>query len=211
MLFVPWILIGCALASMWVWRYASISLLAEQPVPDKMLMAYQLPGSLDSFGLGMLGAALYVHRERLRLHRISPARLSAIAVCSLAVMVSAIFWMHIHHMDYWEHSLIFYTWTTIFSMAVVALLLAGMGGCRLAGILFANRFMVFFGVVSYSVYLWHFPVMEWLMHSSLITGLEGYRLPRLLGLASILTLLAASFSYVLVERPFMRLRRTASP
>lgn len=96
MLFVPWILIGCALASMWVWRYASISLLAEQPVPDKMLMAYQLPGSLDSFGLGMLGAALYVHRERLRLHRISPARLSAIAVCSLTVMVSAIFWMRIH-------------------------------------------------------------------------------------------------------------------
>jgi peptidoglycan/LPS O-acetylase OafA/YrhL len=73
--------------------------------------------------------------------------------------------------------------------------------------LFANRVMVFVGVVSYSVYLWHYPVMEWLMRSAFISGFDGYRLPRLLGAAVVLTFLAAALSYAFIERPLMRLRR----
>lgn len=202
-----WLLLGLGLISMWLWRYVSISLLAGQPTPSKMLMAYQLPGSMDSFGLGMLGSVIYVNRVRLGLDRLSSVALSATVLGAIVVIICALYWMHYRHMDYWEHSVLFYAWTPLFCLAVVVLLFAGVSGCRIVNALFANRFMVFLGVISYSVYLWHYPILEWLMRSTLLVGFDGYRLPLLLGTAFVLTLFAASLSYVLIERPFMQLRR----
>ena len=202
-----WLLLAVVLMSMLLWRGVTVSLLAEEAVPARLLLGYQLPGSLDSFGLGMLGAALYVNRARLGLADLSPARLSVIAVGALVLVIGALYWMHHRYLDYWQHSLIFYAWTPLFGTAIAALLFAGVSGCRVANGLFANRVMVFVGVVSYSVYLWHYPVMEWLMRSAFITGFDGYRLPRLLGAAVVLTFLAAALSYAFIERPLMRLRR----
>jgi peptidoglycan/LPS O-acetylase OafA/YrhL len=63
------------------------------------------------------------------------------------------------------------------------------------------RPLVAIGVVSYSLYLWHFPIVRSLGdHTDL--GLRG-----LLPLALVVCLAVAFISYALVERPALRLRR----
>lgn len=68
----------------------------------------------------------------------------------------------------------------------------------LAGVL-SWRPLVLIGRISYGLYLWHFPLFLWLNQASV--GLGGWEL-LLLRLLS--TLVVASFSYLIVERPFRR-------
>lgn len=60
------------------------------------------------------------------------------------------------------------------------------------------------GVVSYSLYMWHVPLVAELVR---VPGLSGRFLP-LLGVALPVTLAVATASYLVVERPALRLRRT---
>lgn len=62
--------------------------------------------------------------------------------------------------------------------------------------LLGSRALVGIGLLSYSLYLWHWPV---LMAFGLTLGLEG---PLTLGAALLLVLAAAGMSYRLVEQPF---------
>ncbi len=52
------------------------------------------------------------------------------------------------------------------------------------------------GIISYGLYLWHFPLFLWLDHGR--TGLTGWSL---FGLRTAVCLVVATASYVLVERP----------
>jgi peptidoglycan/LPS O-acetylase OafA/YrhL len=62
-------------------------------------------------------------------------------------------------------------------------------------------------VVSYSLYLWHHPVLEWLHWLPAFQALSAYKLPVLIALGLPTALLVAALSYALVERPFINLRR----
>jgi peptidoglycan/LPS O-acetylase OafA/YrhL len=61
------------------------------------------------------------------------------------------------------------------------------------------------GMISYGVYLWHFPIFLWLDQAS--TGFAG---PTLLGLRIATTLVVAFLSYVVIEQPIRKrhLRRS---
>jgi peptidoglycan/LPS O-acetylase OafA/YrhL len=96
-------------------------------------------------------------------------------------------------------------------LSIAALLLAGLGGSGLVKILFGNRLMVSLGLCSYSIYLWHFPLLNAIAATESYQSLPGYRLPSLLAVAIPLLSLVALLSYAVVERPFMRLRRMPRP
>ena len=61
--------------------------------------------------------------------------------------------------------------------------------------------VVYLGKLSYSLYLWHVPILVWLGAAS-----GGFELIDVLAVA--LALVAAMASYHLVERPFLRLKRS---
>jgi peptidoglycan/LPS O-acetylase OafA/YrhL len=63
------------------------------------------------------------------------------------------------------------------------------------------------GVASYSLYIWHLPIVLRLGRAN---GLEGH-LARSLAIELPLLIALAAVSYLLVERPFLRLRRRWSP
>ncbi len=63
--------------------------------------------------------------------------------------------------------------------------------------------LVFLGRISYSLYLWHYPIFVWL-------GADAAGASPIDALAVSLAVAAACGSYYLVERPFLRLKR-ASP
>ena len=133
------------------------------------------------------------------------------ALLGMTLVVVAIYWMHAGYREYWSDSLIFFTWTPLFGLAVVSIILPAMLGCRLVQVLFGNRYLVFAGVISYSIYLWHAIVLSWVLETGVCGDAEGYCLPRLLGMVVPVVLAIASLSYVFVERPFMHWRRRRGP
>ncbi|MGH1548330.1 acyltransferase family protein [Leifsonia poae] len=65
--------------------------------------------------------------------------------------------------------------------------------------LFSVRPVVYIGLISYAIYLWHYPILQALHHSGF--GLRGSAV-----VAVPLTLAAAVASQYLVERPFNKLK-----
>ena len=75
--------------------------------------------------------------------------------------------------------------------------------------IFGNRVSVGLGLISYSIYLFHVPVMEmFILHRQELGPLATlpYGLPLVLGVALPLVLVASVISYKLIEQPFLRHR-----
>lgn len=73
--------------------------------------------------------------------------------------------------------------------------------------LFALAPLRFIGIISYSLYVWHYPILSFL--SSTILAVSPISYLRFIALAAVLVLPLCSGSYYLIERPFIRLRRAA--
>ena len=90
----------------------------------------------------------------------------------------------------------------LFSLASAALILALVVGANSHGLAHRTlrlRPLVWLGVISYGVYLWHWPLTIWLRPETV--GVDG---PLLFALRLGATLLIASASFYLVERPIRR-------
>lgn len=68
------------------------------------------------------------------------------------------------------------------------------------------RPLVYLGMISYALYLWHLPVYKLLYHQ-----LEGWRWGLVAAIAIGISVALASLSYRFVERPFLGHRRAAAP
>jgi len=60
--------------------------------------------------------------------------------------------------------------------------------------------MLWLGTISYSIYLWHYPILQWVKAplDGMNAGLAGYLLA-----AVPLTIAVSALSYYAVERPFL--------
>lgn len=79
---------------------------------------------------------------------------------------------------------------------------AGAGGTTLVGRMLSLPFFTFFGAISYSLYLWHWPLLAFGRHAMQgeLTLLESAPL-------ILLAIAAATLSWVFVEQPFLRQTR----
>ena len=100
----------------------------------------------------------------------------------------------------------------VYSVLAVAfgLLVAGAArGGRLARVLFANPPLRFAGVISYSLYLWHYPVLEWLRQAKWIGVDAGFGVS--LAITLVVSVGIATLSWRLLERPFHTPPRKPEP
>jgi peptidoglycan/LPS O-acetylase OafA/YrhL len=196
-----WWLPLATLTAMWLWRHFMVVWLADLSIQERVIASYQLPGSLDTFGLGMLAALFYTHRARLPVWLTKPWTIELLAALGLIALILAVYWLFGARGKYWADNPIFYGWTPALAFGTSLLIHSGVQGGRLVALLFGNRFMVFAGTVSYSLYLWHHPIVEWLHWLPVVRDLPTYKLPALIALALPCTLLVSALSYAWIERP----------
>lgn len=204
-----WLLLAGSLLSMYFWRYGVVLNMMDASIAQRVVAAYQLPGSMDAFGLGMLTAYLYVNRASLPGWLVPRLKLGRLGLLGLILVLVAVYWLPGKRNEYWTDNPIFYLWTPALVLGVSAIIFAGVGGARLINALFSNRFMIYAGLVSYSYYLWHFPVLRWISATEWFQALDDMRFSILLGVSTPLIFVISALSYVLVEVPGMRFRRKA--
>ncbi len=169
------------------------------------LAASQLPGSLTEFLLGA-SAALLVQFTSLN-DRPRPAAWKLDLLFVLGLLIPAVWLWEVvlsAGAEYWLGH-----WGMIVAPLALGLPLtmAVLGlywGSPVGTFLLANRVVYFLGLISYSLYLWHFVVMQqvqYLVGDSYAKLSHWVTFP----LAVVAVIAVASASYYLVERPFYRL------
>ena len=115
--------------------------------------------------------------------------------------------IHFLYGFYWNGHPLLFLKNTLIGISIASILIAILMGSGLANRLFGNRVMMHCGIISYSLYLWHFPVVLLLSKWSFMIDYPGYKLPLMIAFATPLTWLLAYSSYRWIERPFLQ-RRT---
>ena len=192
------LLMMASMLSMVSWRWYIVGVL--EPTSQVPVWAYQLPGSMDTFGLGMLGAVLHVQYSEQR-ERITQYQnwLKGLLCLTPFVFIFLGIWMAEQYETYWTVSSIFFLWTPIFGSAILILILNCAQNQWLMNKLLANKIVFYLGTVSYGIYLWHAPIGRWLLDSPLIASMEGYQFPRMALLMFCGSFVLASISWYLVE------------
>jgi peptidoglycan/LPS O-acetylase OafA/YrhL len=208
---LPLLLAGIAASVAWrAWAAAHFGPLGDD---HAFLAAAQLPGSLPEFLLGASAALAAQHVAAGDLRR-PPAWLLDLVFAAGLVLPAVWLWQVVlaAGADYWQGHWSMLIAPLALGLPLSAAVLSLYWGARIGTWLLANRAVYFLGLVSYSLYLWHFVVMQQLQQ---VIG-DGYgQLPHWITfpLATAAVLLAATASYYLVERPFYRLKpwRQAKP
>jgi peptidoglycan/LPS O-acetylase OafA/YrhL len=201
---IPVLLGGIVLSILY--RSWAASHFGEQGSDQVFLAASQLPGSLTEF---LLGASAALVAQWVSLHqRPRPGAWQLDLMFVLGLVIPAIWLWHVvlgAGASYWAGHWGMLTAPTALGLPLAIAVLGLYWGSRLGARLLANRAVYFLGLISYSLYLWHFVVMQQLQ---LLIGDAYQDLPHWVTfpLNAAVAVAVASLSYYLVERPFYRLR-----
>jgi len=165
----------------------------------------QLPARLDQFVAGICAAWICAARPLSR-------RSAAACLWGGILAIATLVWVAAARGDFIANTDVPYLFVhhSMTALSFGLLVLGAAGSTRIGSMLFANRAMTFLGVISYSLYLWHYPLLELARWLGLTTG--NPRWPpwvAVLGIVVPAILLAAWLSYRYVERPFLRAAATA--
>jgi peptidoglycan/LPS O-acetylase OafA/YrhL len=202
-----WLVLLGALLIFSIWyRMWTVDHFSESISAVRFLTASQLPGSLPLF---LFGASSGILVKWMQARKIQPPGQWWATVLFFAGAGLSMLWLWkvvmVAGTSYWDGH-----WSMIIAPIVQGALMSMMvlglvWGSRLGAFLCGNRLIYFIGVVSYSLYLWHFVVMQQIQ----LLGGETYAaLPGMVqfSISTLITLAVASASYYLIERPFFRLR-----
>ncbi len=159
----PWktlvLLYAAALGVSIAYRYAAYPLGGT----NIAWISNQLPGTIDQFVLGTVLAAQWRWWRKSGEAQARAARMSdALTIAGLAGMVAMIYYLDHIYETFWVGHPAVYVWYSINAFfAGMVVMGAAMGG-RIARWIFGNPIAIFLGTISYSLYLWHYPIVEWL-------------------------------------------------
>jgi peptidoglycan/LPS O-acetylase OafA/YrhL len=152
----------------------------------------------DLFAFGMLAALLVAAAEAgmLRQPWISRLRWTALGLAAIAVVVS-------RFAREWNDS----AWAAAFGALILFVALPGRSGehGRLASVLEFAPFR-FLGLISYSIYLWHLPVLWMLERAGWIAPQTPWGYLVNVVIVTIIVVALSTLTYFFVERPPLRLK-----
>jgi peptidoglycan/LPS O-acetylase OafA/YrhL len=185
------------------WAAGNFSVISDG---HAFMAASQLPGSLPEFLLGA-SAALLVQKLSLNGWP-RPAAWVLDLMFALGLIIPAIWlWQIVLPAGavYWKGHWGMVVGPIALGLPLAVAVLGLYWGSRLGRVLLANRVVYFLGLISYSLYLWHFVVMQQIQQliGDSYTGLPHW-ITFPLAVAAVIAV--SSVSYYLVEKPFYRLK-----
>jgi peptidoglycan/LPS O-acetylase OafA/YrhL len=170
------------------------------------VLARSLLGQADLFAYGMLVAVAVVLLGRRGVRRVPAVVPVGVAAAALALMWAALDGpiAHFGPTAHFERRFVGIG-AALLLLAVV--LPSPSGGANLLARALEVRPLRYVGLISYSVYLWHVPVLFWLDRHGLTFGRDGVSLVGNLVLVAAVTLALSSLTYAFVERPALRSKR----
>ncbi|MEP7045020.1 MAG: acyltransferase [Dokdonella sp.] len=201
-----WWIVLVLLAIVETQLYRHLMFDATADVPHKVVVLEQLPGRLDQFVFGMLAA--YAYGRAAIAGRLPAARTAdALFLLGMAGVALMLTLSHLNYETYWQGHWLLFVWHGVVGAAVALMLFAGAAGSRVARALFDNRPLRYLGLISFGVYLWHYPLLHWLSAAHAFDRVPGYHLPWTLPILLVLSCVIASLSYWLIELPLLRIGR----
>jgi len=196
-------LYAAILVMVWCYRYAMFRHYETSAVNVIVWATSQLPGTLDVFMAGVTVAVIL----RWRKSRFAPLQRSTerllstvLALTGFAGIVAMMYVIDHLYLVYWKGHWALFVWHSI-TAVFIAMLVAGVAlAGPLTKALFETRVMVFLGTISYSIYLWHYPIGLWAMRRF---NAEELGAAAFCALTVPIVLLASTASYYLVEKPFL--------
>jgi len=107
------------------------------------------------------------------------------------------FMLIIYSIVYFNDSTPFPSLYTLLPVVGTCLILAFVNSSTNLGKLFSHRLLVFIGLISYSLYLWHQPILAFIRLKSI-----GELTPLMILIAISVSFILAYFSWAFIERPF---------
>lgn len=198
-----WLLAGAIVWTL-AWRIGMFQLIANQSVQAKVVTLESVYGRMDQFILGVAMAVLHT-RLRMRGKALPATWANALLIVGMLGLGILMWILHITIKGYWSGNFWLFVWHTLTGVSIAAMVLGVAQGAPIGQAMFGNRPIWFVGLVSYSFYLWHYPVQEVLIRSGWM-AMEGYSLLPLLAISGSVTLIVATLSWRWIERPALRLR-----
>ncbi len=183
-----WLLLAAALAVAAAMHVAAV-------VGGTGALPAQLPWRIDEFAAGMFAASVARRGgvdERLR---------GVIALAAFASLVAGA--IVIAHVDtaWWQPGALPFVRMLWIDASAATLFYGLAGGAGPVVRLFAARPVVWLGAISYSIYLWHLPVLQ-LLRPRVLALAGALPRPTDFGLSLALVIAVATLSFYLVEQPF---------
>ena len=204
-----WLLLG-AIGITLAYRYGMFQHAVAQgySVGEKVLLLEQLPGRIDQFVLGSIAAVWIAHQPDYG-RNLDAGRARSLTIVGVAVVVLMMALLHWNVMTYWEGNALLFCFHLIVSLGVTAFIIGACSDQHPDLRMLRLRPFVFLGTISYSVYLWHQLIIQWLGKQDWIFVPTPYILPTLLLVGVPMTLIAAWLSWRIIEQPCLAWGRSA--
>jgi peptidoglycan/LPS O-acetylase OafA/YrhL len=172
-------------------------------------LSEQFPGFFTTFGVGIVIANLYwQYKTEARAYRV----LRHLTVQWMAAVYFVLGWALLlyamNRATYVGDALYYYLGNIAVAVAFGLILVGVMAGSEALQGLFSLVPLRFVGIIGYSVFLWHMPLIYLFNKYPAIAALAPrQRFTRVLLLTTVAVLILGALSYLFVERPFMLLSR----
>lgn len=187
----------------YAWRAGTFHLVAPDPVYQRFWWATQLPGTLDEFGVGILTARWACGRPGASASPRAKYLACAFFALAVGVLVWSIRTLLAHAGEYWVNAFMVVIWRTFlaagFGLTIVSFLLAGPG----LGTVFYHHGLSYVGKISYSIYLYHYPVILAMSANRASGELVAASDPMFVFVCAVAVLILSSLSFYMVERPWL--------
>ncbi|QPR35716.1 acyltransferase [Delftia acidovorans] len=158
-------------------------------------------GRVDQFSIGILCAHLFLNKP------LSARRGNIITILSIIGFIVFIGVIGHRGNMFEKRDPFYYFFQSVVALLAAALIYGAASPSEIARRLFGNRLMIFIGTISYSMYLWHTIILDIFAMSNLAHGLtEENKLISTILYTWPPILLISFFSYISVERPFLKIR-----
>jgi peptidoglycan/LPS O-acetylase OafA/YrhL len=175
----------------------------------------QFPYQALQFGVGIMASAVYLHiHHRTNWRERSPRQIAALGLGLSLSGIALVGWLvyRMVHVNFWGGGVDYYLLKIGIALGFGCLLLGALFAPSLAQFVWRNSLARFIGIVSYGMYLWHFPLLYSIGTWGWVSELPAPKQLQVLAvLGTLVSVIVGLFSLILIERPFIQLGHKTRP